>query len=1166
MKSRELQRPGEEAGARAWHRRVILGGLGTAGASIALAALASAAFGNAANPTSASSTETINPDGTVAVTVHGSWSWGELAGVQTSPQKDCAGRSGVGWSVDWWGMSSSSSPTAGKGPTSGSLVNPATSKTTGPSPTGGALSVAGTWQVKSGVNKGLFFHTSHLFNGFEANLCPQTPADPTGNPDITLDGTGAPTGSYSATALYPSLAAVPAKICVNFYDPHGSRGSFSTSAGDNFADQANDNSITTNSFDPVNVQGNCSTPVLTNLSINVVKDNDANQDGQFNDEETAKTAGQDVVFRVKITNPQSNNVPVVIDTTTDAAPGFPTHGIACKDSNGNNVIGQTLQAGASVTCTFTEANYAPATGSLTDTVTVNVHQTGVPANTATGTDTSKVNSPPPAVQHLSANIFQCVNGQPTTIAANPAGVISQTSGTTNLPSGASIPSTSVAAGDYTLHATIPAGFDLVQCGSSIGTPTDKTVNVPAGQDRTVNFYVQPAGSPNIVFGKTGPATGIAGGTGDYTITLTNSGNATAQGPITFVDVLPAGETFNSVRGGGSAGMSCSASGQIVTCTYANDLAKNTSATVIVRANFAQGTEGQTLRDCVGSTQNTANVCWPTDILQPNLQITKTGPDTGVPGGNGTYTITVKNVGQGPAPAVSFVDQLPAKESFVSASGDFNCTVNPNDATKINCVAKSGLLPLATNGTLSVNVLVTYALTSVEGDQLTDCAILPNLNQDCKTTVIHTPDVVILKTGPATGTAGGQGTYTISVKNNGQATANNVTFTDSLPVGETYVSSSSATVTCSLSANPQVVNCSLNGPLAPGASVSVNVTVAYGANTGGQTLTDCATLTAGNQSCVPTKIPSTPSISVVKTNDADGDGVFHDSEQANAPGDAVPFKVVVTNTSADPIVIDSVSDAFSATTLAECPQLIGVVLNSGDSVTCTFTVANYAPAAGDSLTNTITVGGHQNTPGGTPVSGTDTSTVTTKTPPSPGAPDLAIVKAADKDTVKAGNTLTYTLAVSNVGAGPTTGAITVTDTVPSGLDLVSVDGGSAWDCTNSGADITCTYLLGVLNPGDSAALITVVTTVNDTAVGSVINTGVVKTPGDVNPTNDRSTVKTPVIKVLPEKIVKPTTPSTPTVLPFTGDRTGSMLPVGLLAVLAGLLLMVAGRRRRRVTVA
>jgi uncharacterized repeat protein (TIGR01451 family) len=324
------------------------------------------------------------------------------------------------------------------------------------------------------------------------------------------------------------------------------------------------------------------------------------------------------------------------------------------------------------------------------------------------------------------------------------------------------------------------------------------------------------------------------------------------------------------------------------------------------------------------------------------------------------------------------------------------------------------------------------------------------------------------------------------------------------------------------------------------------------------LTDCATI--GGQpvpSCVTTHIPGPPVLTVVKTNDADGDGVFHDSETAANPGDAVTFKVVITNNSTEPIALDTIKDAFSATELAECPNLISVVLDSGDSVSCTFTVDNYAPAAGSSLTDTVTVTGHQ-VPGGTPVTGSDTSVVKTRNPQTPG-PDLAIVKNADQEKVKSGDTLTYTLTVSNVGDGPTTGSVLVTDTVPDGLDLVSVDGGALWDCSaDDGVHIVCSYEGGVLNPGDVAPVITVITTVNDDAVGSVINTGVVSTPGDTNPLNDRSTVKTPVTKVLPEKIVKPETPE---VLPFTGDRTGQMLPVGLLAVMVGLLLLAVARRRR-----
>ena len=1153
MKSRYIERPGDDAGSRsAWARKVILGGLGTAGASIAMAAFAASAFANAANPTSASSTETVNNDGTVSVTVSGNWSWGELAGVQTSPQKDCAGRSGVGWSVDWWGMSNSATPAAGKGPTSGSLVNPATSKTTPPSPTSGSLSVAGTWQVKSGPSAGQYFHTSHQFNGFLADLCNNATPTPTG-----------PVGTYSATALYPSISAVPAQICVNFYDPHGSQGSYSTSAGDNFADQAGDNSIKTNSFDPTLVTGNCSVPVLQNPSVKVDKTNNASGNG-FQDSSTAPSLNTDVPFKVVITN--SSTVNETITSVTDAIPtGSGANSVDCITAGGTNVVNNvTLTPNQSVTCFFTKTNYLAgngiqANGSLEDDVVVTVKTSN--GTTGTGHDTSTVKAPGPQQATLAGNILLC--SDPNAALPNSGKLVTSGGPTTVANADNTLAPTTVAPGTYHVVATAPTGYHIVVCGDSGANFRD--VTLANGESKTVNFFVAPNGSPNISYGKTGPSTGIAGGTGDYAITLTNTGNATAQGPLTFVDVLPVGETFSSVVSATSdAGMSCTAgavtvNGQVVTCTYSKDLAQNASATVTVRANFAQGTEGQTLRDCVGSTQNTANVCWPTKIKEPKLTITKDGPGSGIPGGNGTYTITVKNTGDGPATAVSFVDNLPAEETFVSASGDFNCQAT-NDPTKISCTAKTGLLPLNPNGSLSVDVLVKYALTTREGDQLTDCAVLPSKDQACKTTIIHTPDVVIAKTGPATGVAGDRGTYTITVRNNGQATANNVTFTDNLPVGETYFSSTNAQITCSPSANAQVVNCTLNGPLTAGASATVDVTVTYALDTAGKTLTDCAVLAPGNQSCVPTKIPGTPSITVVKTNDADGDGVFHDTETAQNAGDAVTFKVVVTNNGAEPVIIDSVSDAFDATTLAECPQLLNVTLGSGDSVTCTFTIANYAPAAGSSLTDTVTVGGHQ-TPGGPPVSGSDTSTVKTRVPQTPG-PDLAIIKNADQAKVKAGDTLTYTLTVANVGDGPTTGTTTVTDTIPDGLDLVSVSAGSGWSCSTSGRSITCTYA-GIVAVGQTLPDITVVTTVNDTAVGSVINTGVVDTPGDTNPLNDRSTVKTPVTKVLPEKIVKPTTPTTTptTVLPFTGDRTGSMLPVGLAALLFGLMLLVVGRRRR-----
>src|SRR5262249_29141438 len=52
-----------------------------------------------------------------------------------------------------------------------------------------------------------------------------------------------------------------------------------------------------------------------------------------------------------------------------------------------------------------------------------------------------------------------------------------------------------------------------------------------------------------------------------------------------------------------------------------------------------------------------------------------------------------------------------------------------------------------------------------------------------------------------------------------------------------------------------------------------------------------------------------------------------------------------------------------------------------------------------------------------------------TPVSKKAPDLSIIKTADKSTLTAGDTITYTLSISNVGDGDAAGPVTVTDILP-----------------------------------------------------------------------------------------------------------------------------------------
>jgi uncharacterized repeat protein (TIGR01451 family) len=81
----------------------------------------------------------------------------------------------------------------------------------------------------------------------------------------------------------------------------------------------------------------------------------------------------------------------------------------------------------------------------------------------------------------------------------------------------------------------------------------------------------------------------AGGTGSYTLTVINNGIAAEPGPITVVDTLPTGLTYVSSLG---TGWSCSASGQVITCTRSGSLgAGATAAALKINVSVAAGLNG-----------------------------------------------------------------------------------------------------------------------------------------------------------------------------------------------------------------------------------------------------------------------------------------------------------------------------------------------------------------------------------------------------------------------------------------------------------------------------------------------------------------------------------------------------------------------------------------------
>lgn len=134
------------------------------------------------------------------------------------------------------------------------------------------------------------------------------------------------------------------------------------------------------------------------------------------------------------------------------------------------------------------------------------------------------------------------------------------------------------------------------------------------------------------------------------------------------------------------------------------------------------------------------------------------------------------------------------------------------------------------------------------------------------------------------------------------------------------------------------------------------------------------------------------------------------------------------------------------------------------------------------------------------------------------PDLTMFKS-HSGPFKVGTEGTFVLAVKNQGQAPTSGAITVTDSLIAGLTYVSASG-SGWTCGAAGQLVTCTNP-GPLGP-NTTTVINLIVAVGSAAFPSANNTASVSTANDTNLGNNSDSVSA---------VVKPADPTpTPTRTP------------------------------------
>ncbi len=169
--------------------------------------------------------------------------------------------------------------------------------------------------------------------------------------------------------------------------------------------------------------------------------------------------------------------------------------------------------------------------------------------------------------------------------------------------------------------------------------------------------------------------------------------------------------------------------------------------------------------------------------------------------------------------------------------------------------------------------------------------------------------------------------------------------------------------------------------------------------------------------------------------------------------------------------------------------------------CTILVT-FTPTTTGALNGTLTV-----TDNALP-SGTQAVTLTGTGTAVASNPVLSITKSHTGNFTQGQANAFYTVLVSNApGAGPTSGTVTVTETMPSGLTLVSM-GGTGWTCS---VIPTCTRT-DVLIPGGSYPQITVTVNVGGSATSPQVNAVSVSGGGSATANGTDSTVITPTVGV------------------------------------------------------
>ena len=468
----------------------------------------------------------------------------------------------------------------------------------------------------------------------------------------------------------------------------------------------------------------------------------------------------------------------------------------------------------------------------------------------------------------------------------------------------------------------------------------------------------------------------------YTVTVTNDGNADAKA-VVVRDVLGKDLKFVSATG------NYTFDEVTRTVTWIVDLAKGESKVFSVIA-IVSGYGNVTNSLVVGNKTFNKNVTVPE--ITPDKTVDNENPNFG---DNLTYTVTVKNEGNGNAADVIIVDALGKGLEYVSSTGNYD--------NKTNTITWK--VDLASGETKTFTVVA-----KIVG--YTDVTNEVTVGNKTAAVTVNIPEIIPAKdVNNTTPNFGDKVEYTITVNNNANKDAKQVVIVDTLGKGLKFI------------------NASHNGKYDE-STRTITWIIDLGAGESAVFSVNAAVEAYGNISNTVSVGDKSSSVNIAVPEIIPGKSV--DVENPNF-GDTVTYTVVVTNNGvvdAKQVVVRDILDkglkfvkATGEYTFDEDSRTVTWIIDLAKGESQTFYVTAVAEAYGV-LINDVTVG--DNTASADVV-----------------VPEIIPDKTANITNPNFGDKVDYTVTVTNDGMGDANDVVIV-DRLGEGLTFVSASDNGVWD--------------------------------------------------------------------------------------------------------------------------